>query len=67
MEHYYSTYYVGQLKVVINQSAKHYNLPFVSATLRLIDDIKKYNKIDGLNDKNIFRISLMEWRDTKGI
>jgi hypothetical protein len=27
---------------------KHYNLPHLTATLRLIDDIKKYNKIDGL-------------------
>jgi hypothetical protein len=36
------------LKVGIKQAAKLYNLPFVSATLRLIDDIKKYNKIDGL-------------------
>jgi hypothetical protein len=25
-----------------------YNLPFVSETLRLIDDIKRYNKINGL-------------------
>jgi hypothetical protein len=36
------------LKVGIKQAVKHYNLPFVSATLRLIDDIKKYNKINGL-------------------
>jgi hypothetical protein len=35
-------------KIGINQAAKYYNLPFVSATLRLIDDIKKYNKINGL-------------------
>ena len=35
-------------KIAINQAAKMYNLPFVSVTLRLIDDIKKYNKIDGL-------------------
>ena len=36
------------LKVGIKEAAKHYNLPFVSATLRLIYDIKKYDKIDGL-------------------
>jgi hypothetical protein len=36
------------LKAGINQAAKHYNLPPLAATLRLIDDIKKYNKIDGL-------------------
>jgi hypothetical protein len=35
-------------KIVINQAAKYYNLPFVSAALRLIDDIKAYNKINGL-------------------
>jgi hypothetical protein len=42
---------VGELiafKIAINQAAKHYNLPYVSVTMRLIDDIKKYNKIDGL-------------------
>jgi cell division septum initiation protein DivIVA len=36
------------LKVGIREAAKWYNLPFFSATLRLIEDIKKYNKIDGL-------------------
>jgi hypothetical protein len=36
------------LKVGIREAAKHYNLPFVSAILRLIEDIKKYNKINGL-------------------
>jgi hypothetical protein len=35
-------------KAGINQAAKHYNLPPLTATLQLIDDIKKYNKIDGL-------------------
>jgi hypothetical protein len=39
------------LKVGINQAAKHYNLPPLAATLQLIEDIKKYNKINGLNDK----------------
>jgi hypothetical protein len=36
------------LKAGINQAVKHYNLPPLTATLRLIDDIKKYNKICGL-------------------
>jgi uncharacterized protein (UPF0335 family) len=39
------------LKVGINQAAKHYDLPPLAATLQLIEDIKKYNKINGLNDK----------------
>jgi hypothetical protein len=39
------------LKVGINQAAKHYNLPPLAATLRLIDDIKKYNKINGLKEE----------------
>jgi hypothetical protein len=36
------------LKVGINQAAKVYNLPPLAATLQLINDIKKYNKIGGL-------------------
>ena len=39
------------LKVGINQAAKHYNLSPLAATLRLIDDIKKYNKINGLREE----------------
>jgi DNA-binding transcriptional MerR regulator len=39
------------LKVGINQAAKHYNLPPLAATLQLIDDIKKYNKINGLREE----------------
>jgi CheY-like chemotaxis protein len=35
-------------KIGINQAAKHYDLSPLASTLRLIDDIKKYNKIDGL-------------------
>ncbi|MBV9178924.1 MAG: hypothetical protein JO327_05050 [Nitrososphaeraceae archaeon] len=34
-------------KIGINQAAKHYNLPFVSSTRRLIDDIK-IDKTSGL-------------------
>ena len=46
--------------IAINQAAKHYNLPFVSATLRLIDDIKKYNKIDGLK-KELTALQLQKY------
>ncbi len=35
-------------KIAINQAVKHYDLSPLTSTLRLIDDIKKYNKIDGL-------------------
>jgi hypothetical protein len=36
------------LKVGISEAAKHYNLPPLIATLQLINDLKKYNKIGGL-------------------
>jgi hypothetical protein len=36
------------LKVGIREAAKLYNLPPFTATLQLIDDIRKYNKINGL-------------------
>jgi hypothetical protein len=36
------------LKVGIKEAAKMYNLPPLAATLQLINDIKKYNKINGL-------------------
>jgi hypothetical protein len=39
------------LKVGIIQAAKHYNLPPLAATLRLIDDTKKYNKSNGLKEE----------------
>jgi hypothetical protein len=35
-------------KIAINQAVKYYDLSPLTCTLRLIDDIKKYNKIDGL-------------------
>ena len=35
-------------KIAINEAVKHYHLSPLTCTLRLIDDIKKYNKIDGL-------------------
>jgi hypothetical protein len=48
------------LKVGIKQAAKMYHLPFISATLRLIDDIKNYNKINGLK-KEIDALSLQKY------
>ena len=36
------------LDVGIKEAAKMYNSSFFDSTVRLIDDIKKYNKIDGL-------------------
>jgi hypothetical protein len=48
------------LKVGIKLAAKMYNLPFISATLRLIDDIKKYNKINGLK-KELAALSLQKY------
>jgi hypothetical protein len=39
------------IKIGMNQAAKHYNLPPLTATLRLIEDIKKYNKINGLKEE----------------
>jgi len=36
------------LKAAINEAAKLYNLPPLAATLQLINDLKKHNKIDGL-------------------
>jgi hypothetical protein len=36
------------LKVGIKEASEIYNLPFVSATMGLMEDIRKYNKVDGL-------------------
>jgi hypothetical protein len=38
------------LKVGVYQATKHYNLPPLTATLQLIDDIR-YNKINGLKEE----------------
>lgn len=48
------------LKVGINEAEKHYNLPPLAATLRLIDDVKKYNKIDGL-EKELAALCLQKY------
>jgi len=46
-------------KVGIKQASKMYNLPFVSTTLRLIDDIKSFNKINDLK-KEVTTLSLQK-------
>ena len=51
-------------KIAINQAAKHYNLSPLAATLRLIDDIKKYNKIYGLK-KELQKLSLQKFAITE--
>ena len=48
------------LEVGIKEAAKMYNLPFVSATMRLIEDIKRYNKTNGLK-KQIYALSLQKY------
>ena len=35
-------------KIAINQAAKHYNLSPLAATLRIIEDIKKFERLGGL-------------------
>jgi hypothetical protein len=43
------------LDVGIKEAAKAYNMSFCNSTLRLIDDIKTYNKINGVkNELHIF-------------
>jgi hypothetical protein len=47
------------LEVGIKEAAKYYNLPYVSAAMRLIDDIKICNKINGLKSE-LDRLSLQK-------
>jgi hypothetical protein len=47
-------------KVGIKQASKMYNLPFVSTTLRLIDDIKTYNKINDIK-KELTALQLQKY------
>jgi hypothetical protein len=47
-------------KIVINQAAKYYNLSFISATMRLIEDIKTYNKINDLK-KELSALQLQKY------
>jgi hypothetical protein len=48
------------LKAAINQAIKLYNLPPLAATLRLIEDIKKYKLIGGL-DRELQKLSLQKY------
>ena len=48
------------LDVGIKEAAKMYNLPFFHSTMRLIDDIKTYNKINGLR-RELDRLSLQKY------
>jgi len=47
------------LDIGIKEAAKYYNLPPLGATLRLIDDIKSHNKINGLK-RELDRLSVQK-------
>jgi cell division septum initiation protein DivIVA len=48
------------LEIGIKEAAKVYNMSFYNSTLRLIDDIKSYNKINGLR-RELDRLSLQKY------
>jgi hypothetical protein len=48
------------LEVAIKETAKMYNLPFYHSTVRLINDIKTYNKMIGLR-RELDRLSLQKY------
>jgi hypothetical protein len=48
------------LEVAIKETAKMYNSSFFNSTLRLIDDIKTYNQINGLR-RELDRLSLQKY------
>jgi hypothetical protein len=48
------------LEIGIKEAAKAYNMSFYNSTLRLIDDIKSYNKINGLG-RELDRLSLQKY------
>ena len=48
------------LDVGIKEAAKLYNLSFFNSTLRLIDDIKRYNKTNGLK-RELWALSLQKY------
>jgi hypothetical protein len=52
------------LKATINQAVKLYNLPPLAATLRIIDDIKKYDRMYGLK-RELERLSLQKFAITE--
>jgi hypothetical protein len=47
-------------KIAINEAVKHYDLSPLTSTLRLIDDIKTVNKINGLK-RELDRLSLKKY------
>ncbi len=51
-------------KAAINQGAKLYNLPPLAATLRLVDEIRKYNMIGGLENE-LQRLGLQKFAITE--
>jgi hypothetical protein len=48
------------LEIGIKEAAKYYNLPYVSAAMRLIEDTKTLNKINGVK-KELQRLSLQKY------
>jgi hypothetical protein len=48
------------LDIGIKEAAKAYNMSFCNPTLRLIDDIKTYNKINGVK-RELDRLSLQKY------
>jgi hypothetical protein len=48
------------LEVAIKEAAKMYNLPFYGSTVKLIDDIKALNKINGVK-KELQGLSLQKY------
>jgi len=51
-------------KIAINEAVKHYDLSPLTSTLRLIDDIKSYNKINGVK-KELQRLLLQKFAITE--
>jgi hypothetical protein len=48
------------LEVAIKEAAKVYNLPFFASTMKLIEDVKSYNKIGGLK-RELQRLTLQKY------
>jgi hypothetical protein len=54
------------VKAMINLAVKLYNLPPLAATLRMLEDIRKYNMIGGL-EKELRRLSLQKITVTEAL
>jgi hypothetical protein len=52
------------LQVEIKEAAKLYNLSFFKSTVRLVDDIKAYNRMSGLK-RELDRLSLQKYAQVK--